>query len=94
MKWLGAALLLLLLLADIGSAVGVVYARHEGRRLFVQLSRLSAERDEMNFEFGRLQLEQSTWAEPSRIENVARNQFGMVSPGPADTVLISRGAPR
>lgn len=94
MKWFGGALLLMLLLADIASAVGVVYARHEGRRLFVQLTRLNAERDEMNFEYGRLQLEQSTWAEPSRIETVARNQFGMVSPGAANTVLISRAVAR
>ncbi len=34
-------------------------------------------RDEMNFEYGRLQLEQSTWAEPNRIEQVARGQLGM-----------------
>jgi cell division protein FtsL len=92
MKRVGYLLLALLLLANVASAIGVVYARHEGRRLFVDLTRLSNERDEMGFEYGRLQLEQSTWAEPNRIETVARQQFGMVTPGPTDTVVIKAGA--
>ena len=58
--------MLLLVGAVIASAVGVVYARHESRRHFVELNRLSVERDNLNFEFGRLQLEQATWAENSR----------------------------
>jgi len=90
MKTLGFAALIVLLLADIASAIGVVYARHESRRTFVELTRLQNERDEMNFEYGRLQLEQSTWAEPNRIEQVARGQLGMVSPAPLQTVVIKR----
>lgn len=93
MKRIGYLLLSLLLLANVLSAIGVVYARHEGRRLFVQLTRLNNERDEMGFEYGRLQLEQSTWAEPNRIETVARQQLGMTTPGPTDTVVIKAGAP-
>ena len=34
-----------------------------------------------------------TWAEPNRIETVARQQFGMVTPGQAETVVIKAGAP-
>ena len=90
MKRVGYVVLMLILLADIGSAIGVVYARHEGRRLFVEITRLNNERDEMNFEYGRLQLEQSTWAEPNRIEQVARGQLGMDSADPADIVVIRR----
>lgn len=90
MKTVGFFALTLLLLADIASAIGVVYARHESRRVFVELTRLQNERDEMNFEYGRLQLEQSTWAEPNRIEQVARGQLGMVSPGSGQTVVIRR----
>jgi len=93
MKRIGYFVLLLILLADIASAIGVVYARHESRRLFVELTRLNNERDEMNFEYGRLQLEQSTWAEPNRIETVARGQFGMVLPGPGETVVIKANTP-
>jgi cell division protein FtsL len=56
--------------------------------LFGELVRLDNERDELNTEFVRLELEQATWAEPNRIEQVARGQLGMINPAPADTVLI------
>ena len=88
MKRVGAVIVLLLLIAVIASAIGVVYARQQGRLLFGELVRLDNERDELNTEFGRLELEQATWAEPNRIEQVARGQLGMINPAPADTVLI------
>ena len=90
MKRVGFFFFALLLVLVIGSGVAVVYQRHEGRMLFVELSRLNRERDEMNFEYGRLQLEQSTWAEPNRIEQVARGQLGMVGAQPTETVVIRR----
>lgn len=75
-----ALLLLVLIAALIMSAIAVVYARHESRLQFVELTRLSNERDDLNYEFGRLQLEQATWAENNRIEQIARGRLGMVSP--------------
>lgn len=86
----GAALLLLLLCTVIVSAIGVVYARQQNRILFGELTRLTTQQDELNTEFGRLELEQATWAEPNRIEQVARGQLGMVSPGPAETVVVKQ----
>lgn len=82
--------LLVLAAAVIGSAVGVVYGRHESRRQFVELNRLTNERDNLNFEFGRLQLEQATWAENNRIEQIARGRLGMVSPSAAEMVVTKR----
>lgn len=70
----------LLLAATIASAIAVVQAKHRHRLAFVELSRLEAERDELNIEFGRLQLEQATWAETSRVEQLARDRLGMVFP--------------
>ena len=84
------AVLTLLLLATIASAIGVVYARQQSRLAFGELNRLGNERDDLNFEFGRLQLEQATWAENNRIEQIARGKLGMVSPGVAETVVIKR----
>jgi len=81
---------LLLACAVIGSAVGVVYARHESRRTFVELERLTGERDDLNYEFGRLQLEQATAAENNRIEQIARGRLGMVSPGAAEMIVTRR----
>ncbi|MEO7200810.1 MAG: cell division protein FtsL [Dokdonella sp.] len=73
-------LLLVLVAVVIMSAIAVVYARHESRLQFVELTRLSNERDDLNYEFGRLQLEQATWAENNRVEQIARGRLGMISP--------------
>jgi cell division protein FtsL len=82
--------LAVLLIAMIASAIGVVYARQQSRLAFIELSRLGNERDNLNFEFGRLQLEQATWAENNRIDQIARGQLGMVSPSAAETMVIKR----
>jgi cell division protein FtsL len=80
----------ILLLATLGTAIGVVYARQQSRVAFVELSRLGNERDDLNFEFGRLQLEQATWAENNRIEQIARGKLGMISPSAAETIVVKR----
>jgi cell division protein FtsL len=90
MKAIGAVALLVLLLAVLASAIAVVWARQESRTLFVQLTQLQGQRDALNVEFGRLELEQATWAEPGRIETLARQKLGMVNPTPADIRLIRR----
>jgi cell division protein FtsL len=81
-------LLVLLVVANVASAVGVVFARHEHRQLFTRLTKLEAARDELNIEFGRLQLEQATWAESNRIDQVARTRLGMVFPETRDIVVV------
>jgi cell division protein FtsL len=86
----GIAVLVLSLLAVMGSAIGIVYARQQSRILFGELTRLTKEKDDLDTEFGRLELEQATWAEPNRIEQVARGQLGMLAPGVADTVVVKR----
>ncbi|HJT97942.1 MAG TPA: cell division protein FtsL [Rhodanobacteraceae bacterium] len=90
MKKRTAAALVILLAAVVASAIGVVYSIQESRELFVELTRLGNERDDLNFEFGRLELEQATWAENNRIEQIARGRLGMVSPNPPDVVVIRR----
>ena len=85
-----AVAMTILLVAVIASAIGVVYSIQESRERFVELTRLGNERDDLNFEFGRLQLEQATWAENNRIEQIARGRLGMISPKPADTVVVRR----
>ena len=81
-------LLVLLIVANVVSALLVVFARHEHRQLFVQLNKLQRQRDELNIEFGRLQLEQATWAESNRIDQVARERIGMKFPEGGETVVI------
>jgi cell division protein FtsL len=81
--------LVLLLAMLVGTGVAVVQARHQHRQQFVELSRLERERDELNIEFGRLQLEQATWADTHRIEQIARNQLGMKYPVAADLRVLA-----
>ncbi|MFT3806923.1 cell division protein FtsL [Arenimonas sp.] len=81
-------LIALLLMAAVGSAVGVVYARQQHRLAYVELTRLERARDELNMEFGRLQLEQATWSETNRIEQAATERLGMAFPQDADVVVL------
>lgn len=77
-----------LLIGVLASALGVVQSKHESRKRFVELQRLYAQRDELNIEWGRLQLEQSTWATHGRIEQVAREQLRMAMPEQRKTVVV------
>lgn len=90
MKVLGAIFLLILLGGVLVSAVGVVWTRHASRVLFVELSRLQNQRDDLNIEYGKLELEQATWAEPRRVDNEARQKLGMLNPKPQDIQLVRR----
>ncbi len=78
----------LVIAAVLGSGIAVVYARQEHRQAYVLLTVLQRQRDEINIEFSRLQLEQATWAETNRIEQVAVERVGMVFPQGADVVVI------
>ncbi len=59
------------------SALGVVFTKHQNRKLYAELTVLQKQRDAMDVEWGRLQLEQSTWATHGRIEKIARQRLGM-----------------
>ena len=85
MKVFGLLAVGVLLLAVVASGIAVVWARHQDQVAFVELTNLQNRRDALKVEFGRLELEQATWASPSRIEHVAREQLGMISP-PASSV--------
>jgi cell division protein FtsL len=77
----------LLTILLISSAVGVVYARHESRKLFVSLQQFERERDDLNIEWGRLQLEQGAWSSHGRIERLAREKLEMRMPDASSMVI-------
>ncbi len=80
----------MLLLFFVGSAVALVYTRHESRKQFVELEQLTTERDELNIESGQLQIEQSTWATHARIERVALEELSLVRPESSEIFVIER----
>jgi cell division protein FtsL len=67
----------------LGSAAGAVYTRHRSRELFVELQRMHAQRDQLNVQWGQLQLEQSAWSAHAFVERVATTRLKMVTPDPA-----------
>jgi len=85
---MGKMALITLALLVFVSAIGVVYSVHESRKLFVQLQSLQSMRDAMDVEWGRLQLEQSTWATDARIEELASHKLNMITPSPGAVVIV------
>jgi cell division protein FtsL len=70
------------------TAMALVYTTHESRKLFVELETLTDERDELNIEWGQLQIEQSTWATHARIEQVATGELKLTRPEATDIFVI------
>ena len=77
-----------LILAIMSTAVSVVYSKHQSRKLFVELQKLHKQIDELNIEWGRLQLEQSTWSSHGRIEKIARTKLKMTLPKSDEVIYI------
>ena len=76
MSRLNAALALVLVVC----ALAVIQAQHRARTYFVELERLKKEARALDEQWGKLQLEQSTWANPARVDTLARTQLGLVPP--------------
>lgn len=79
---------LLLALATILLALGVVYVKHENRLLTTEVERLRTERDRLDMEWSQLQLEEAALAHHARIETLARDQLGMSEP--RDYVVVEQ----
>ncbi len=80
--------MMILICLVVGSAVGVVYVKHQSRKLFVELQALQAERDRLDVEWARLQIEQSTWATHVRVERLARTRLDMGLPSNQEVVIV------
>lgn len=83
-----AVLFPLLLISVISSAMGSVWTRHESRKLFNELQQLESNRDAMNVEWGKLQLEQSTYTTHGKIEEAARKHLKMKIPAAQQVMIL------
>ena len=79
---------LLLAAAVTASGVWVTGAKHRARQLFVELEELNREQDRLQIDWGRLQLEQSTWATHPRIESLARERLHLTPPADEQLVVV------
>ena len=81
-------ILLLLIAVAMCSALAVVYTKYRIRMVFAEIQRLEQVLVAIDEEWGRLQLEQNTWAEHSRIEMLARDRLGMVLPARESIIYL------
>jgi cell division protein FtsL len=89
-----AKLNLLLLLVLVVCALGLVTSQHKARKLFSDLEREQARAREFDVEYGRLQLEASTWGLHARVEKVAAGTLGMRTPDARRVRMVEREAAR
>ncbi|MCR8923695.1 cell division protein FtsL [Dasania sp. GY-MA-18] len=84
-KSIACALLIALVVA---SALAVIYSTYKSRQLFSALQREYRHEIELEEQWGRLLLEQSTWASPVRIEEVAKKKLAMKVPDPTAIRIV------
>jgi cell division protein FtsL len=84
---------LLLLALIVLSSLALVASQHQARKLYneLQVEQASAKRFEETI--SRLQIEQSSWSTPTRIEKVARERLGMRLPDVSHTRMLGNDAP-
>jgi cell division protein FtsL len=75
--------------AALGSAAGAIWCKHRSREIFVELESLNARRDNLEIEWGQLQLEQSAWSTHAFVERVASTKLRMATPPPKEIEIIS-----
>lgn len=80
---------LLLAIIVLASALAVVYMTDLNRRVFMQLQTMQNTRIQLELDWGKLLLEQSTWSTQSRIQSLAQEQLGMVSPATNNVVMVT-----
>jgi cell division protein FtsL len=74
--------------AVLASSLGVVYGKQQARNRFNELQKLTTQRDDLDIEWGQLQLEQSTWATHARVERMAHDELRMVTPEASDVRIV------
>jgi len=62
------------------SALAVIHSTHACRELYTRMQVLEARQWHLQEDYGRLLLEESTWASHYRVEKVARNELEMTEP--------------
>ncbi len=75
----------LLVFLNVISAISVIFFKHENKELYKDLEQLNDEFYSLQTTYGRLQLEQSAYIAPGRIEGLAREKLEMVKPSEKQT---------
>ena len=87
-----ARLNLLLLALIVMSSLALIASQHQARKLYSELQMEQAAAKRFEEEMGRLQIEQSSWSTPTRIEKIAREHLGMRLPDNDHTRILGGDA--
>ena len=80
---------LILFFTLIAIALGVITSQHKARKLYFELEQQEELAKKYETEYGQLQLEQSTWAMHSRVEELATKNLRMQVPDAKRIQVIS-----
>ena len=72
----------------IGSALGVIHVTHLNRQLYSRLQDLQQRQDLLESEYEKLLLEQSAWADYSRVEKISKSRLAMKTPVAGDVIMV------
>ena len=72
----------------VASGIWIVDVEHRSRELFIENEALNRELDRLQTDWGRLQIEQGTYATPSRIEAKARQELQLTVPSGDQLVVV------
>lgn len=85
---LGGLLVPLMLFLVLASCIALVQTSHKGRRMFSELQDLRGEAMQLEEEWGRLLLEESTWASPDRVQRLAKKELNMQAPDMREVIMV------
>lgn len=72
----------------VASGIWIVSVEHRSRQLFMETEDLNRELDRLQIDWGRLQIEQSTWGTHSRVEALARQRLALTAPRDDQLVVV------
>lgn len=74
------ALLLVLGVFLLVSALAVIYSKYRARQIFIEIQKMERNLDRFEVEWGRLQLELTMLTEENRVEIEARSRLKLIMP--------------
>ena len=70
------------------SALGVAYSSHQTRNMYRDLQQLEKDHDDLEHEYEKLLLEQSAWADYTRLNELAQDKLKMAAPETSEMVVL------
>jgi cell division protein FtsL len=80
---------LVLLVMVVLCALSLIKSQHLARQAFISLQQAQLKQSQLDEEWGRLQLEQSTWAMHARVGKIASEQLQMQLPDARQMRVVS-----